>query len=219
MKKHFLPTMFFALFLAGCMPKEGVFDHIDFSGPCQEPVTKVNIKTADAYSKAPVPKQQFRLKLREIFSVEKVLKEVVTSDSGKVGFAFEHDSENYFNAYWVEQATDSSAYIAVSIPALSVGCSNDLDISMKKAGTLALSLKNKSAIAHGKCRLTVHTGVATREVLIDTLPIGFARTYGFIKLPEERLWITLYALKTVFKQQDTLYSNAAAMEAYTMTLR
>ena len=219
MKKYFSLFLFSVLLLAACVRDDGGFDNIDFSGPCQEPVTKVNIKTIDAYSQKPVANQRFKLKVWEIFSSSRVMREVVTSDSGRVNFSFEQDSKNYFNTYLVEQVVDSSDYIALSIPPLSVGCSNDLGILMKKAGVLLLSLKNESAVSHGKCQLSVSAGVSSHLIAIDTFPIGYSQIFQVVKLPEERIWLGLYAQRTSFSQRDTLLANASLTESYTMVIR
>ncbi len=220
MKKYFSLTLFSVLLLAACFRDDGGFDNIDFSGPCQEPVTKVNIKTTDAYSKKPIANQRFRLKVWEIFSSSpEVLKEVITSDSGRINFSFEQDSKNYFNSYSIEQVLDSSTYVALSIPRLSIGCSNDLEILMKAAGVLSLTVKNESAVSHGKCQLSVSAGVSHRQIVIDTFPVGYSQTFQVVKLAEERIWMRLYAQRTSFSQRDTLLANASLTESYNMVIR
>lgn len=136
-----------------------------------------------------------------------------------VSYTFTPEPRNSLHNYWIDQIQDSSTYLALSRFNVSPGCTNDFYIPMKKAGVLSLTLKNGSAVAHGKCNLDVSVAFSHRQITIDTFPIGYSQTFQVIKLPEERVKIWFYALKTTFKQEEMLQADTAAKESYTMVIR
>ncbi len=218
MKKHiFLAFLFVFLFVA-CVDFDVDFD---FSNPCTDPTTQINIKAKDFYTDQPLANQKFELSIQELFESSETLKELSTSDTGTVSYNFTPVPKKSLHFYWIYPAPDSSSTYFALTPLFHVspGCTNDLDIPMKKGAVLFLSLKNESSVDRGKCQLNVSSGTSYRQITIDTFPIGYSQVFQVVKLPEERVVIGMYAFQGSFDQRDTLQANKSEFETYTMIIR
>jgi hypothetical protein len=199
-----------ALFFASCTKNADlVFPIIDFSGPCKATTTMVNLKVVDAYSNETVSGQKFDLWKFPILYGPDFIETITTTDSVITQHTFTQDPNSKLAHYYLESDKDNTYFALMIRKYLSVGCSNDVEIVMKKKGQLELEIENRSGKGFSKSTVEVFIyGNSIFKTTLDTIPLGNIGQFTMFKVPEERVIVRFYNIKDQKYFQDISFDSS-----------
>jgi hypothetical protein len=198
------------LFFTGCTKNaDWVFSDIDFSGPCNATTTTVNLKVVDAYNNEAVSDQKFNLWKHPVLYGPDYIETITTTDFVITQHTFTQDPNSKLAQYYLEPDEDNTYFALMVRKYLSVGCSNDVEIVMKKKGQLELEIENCLGKGFSKSTMEVFIyGNMIFKTTLDTIPLGNVGQFTTFKVPEERVMVRFYNIKDQKYFQDISFDSS-----------
>ncbi len=203
------------LFFTGCTKNADYgFSNVDFSGPCKATTTTVNLKVVDAYTNEPVSGQKFNLWKLPILYGPDFMDAITTTNTIITQHTFTQDPNSKLAQYYLDADKDNTYFALMNRKNLSTGCSNDVEIMMKKKGQLTLEIENRSGKVFSASTMEVFVyGIKIFETTLGAIPLGDGGQFTMFKVPEERVLVRFYHIEDQKYFQDISFdSNKAEKE-------